>query len=60
VLVAETVREESHCTQVELPFSTAVIVNQFDESERSRSCASLHDLRGDGEQKPIIIGAAAR
>ena len=49
VLVAETVREKvlQH-TRAELPFSTAVVVDQFDESERERDPAALlHDLRRD-------------
>ena len=48
-LVAEIVREKVlHNTRNELPFSTAVIVDQFDETERdSAAAALLHDLRRD-------------
>ncbi len=48
-LVAETVREKvlQH-TRAELPFSTAVVVDEFDETERDRMLRLvLHDLRRD-------------
>ena len=49
-IVAEIVREKVlHHTRAELPFSTAVVVDQFDESERDRHPAALlHDLRRTG------------
>ena len=57
-LVAETVREKIlHHTRAELPFSTAVVVDKFDEAERDRIlrlyCTILveHD-----SQKAIVIG----
>ena len=57
-LVAETVREKIlHHTRAELPFSTAVVVDKFDEEERDRIlrlyCTILveHD-----SQKAIVIG----
>ncbi len=49
VLVAETVREKvlQH-TRAELPFSTAVVVDEFDETgARADPPAVLHDLRRD-------------
>ena len=72
-LVAEIVREKVlHHTRNELPFSTAVIVDQFDESERdpaNRPDAGRGSQPGKGllrlyctiyveteSQKPIIIG----
>ena len=63
-LVAEIVREKVlHHTRNELPFSTAVVVDQFDESERS-SAPSKHGILRlyctiyveTESQKPIIIG----
>ena len=68
-LVAEIVREKVlHHTRNELPFSTAVIVDQFDESERAPE-AGAGTRSGQGmlrlyctiyveteSQKPIIIG----
>jgi GTP-binding protein Era len=68
-LVAEIVREKVlHHTRNELPFSTAVVVDQFDESEREPE-AGAGTRSGKGmlrlyctiyveteSQKPIIIG----
>lgn len=57
-IVAETVREKvlMH-TRAELPFSTAVIVDQFDEAERERIlrlyCTIFVE---ENSQKPIVIG----
>ena len=59
-LAAEMVREKvlAH-TRAELPFSTAVVVDQFDESERERMlrihCTILVEQES---QKPIVIGRA--
>jgi GTPase len=57
-LVAEIVREKVlHHTRNELPFSTAVIVDQFDESERERMLRLYCTIYVETEsQKPIIIG----
>ncbi|HVH56027.1 MAG TPA: GTPase Era [Vicinamibacterales bacterium] len=67
-LVAEMVREKVlHHTRNELPFSTAVIVDQFDESERDPSTRSARSGQGllrlyctiyveTESQKPIVIG----
>jgi GTPase len=58
VLVAETVREKvlQH-TRAELPFSTAVIVDQFDESEREQILRLYCTIFVETEsQKPIVIG----
>jgi GTP-binding protein Era len=57
-LVAETVREKVlRHTRAELPFSTAVIVDKFDEEERERVlrlyCTIFVEL---DSQKPIVIG----
>ena len=67
-LVAEIVREKVlHHTRNELPFSTAVVVDQFDESDGARA-RPRHSLRAGmlrlyctiyvetESQKPIIIG----
>jgi len=58
VLVAETVREKVlHHTRAELPFSTAVIVDQFDESEREQILRLYCTIFVETEsQKPIVIG----
>ncbi len=59
-LVAETVREKvlQH-THAELPFSTAVVVDQFDEEERARILRLYCTIFVETEsQKPIIIGRA--
>jgi GTP-binding protein Era len=58
VLVAETVREKvlQH-TRAELPFSTAVIVDQFDESEREQILRLYCTIFVETDsQKPIVIG----
>jgi GTP-binding protein Era len=57
-LVAETVREKvlQH-TRAELPFSTAVIVDQFDESNRDRILRLYCTIFVEQEsQKAIVIG----
>ncbi|HXW08881.1 MAG TPA: GTPase Era [Vicinamibacterales bacterium] len=57
-LVAEIVREKllQH-TRAELPFSTAVGVDQFDESERDRILRLYCTIHVEQEsQKPIVIG----
>jgi GTP-binding protein Era len=57
-LVAETVREKvlQH-TRDELPFSTAVVVDQFDEEERERLLRLYCTIFVETEsQKPIVIG----
>ena len=58
VLVAEIVREKvlQH-TRAELPFSTAVVVDQFDESERENVLRLYCTIFVETEsQKPIVIG----
>jgi GTPase len=57
-LAAETVREKvlQH-THAELPFSTAVVVDQFDESNRDRLLRLYCTILVEQEsQKPIVIG----
>ena len=57
-LVAEAVREKvlQH-TRAELPFSTAVIVDEFDESNRDRMLRLYCTIFVEQEsQKPIVIG----
>jgi GTP-binding protein Era len=57
-LAAETVREKvlAH-THAELPFSTAVVVDQFDESDRDRVIRLFCTIYVEHEsQKPIVIG----
>jgi GTP-binding protein Era len=57
-LVAETVREKvlQH-TRAELPFSTAVVVDEFDEQERERLLRLYCTIFVETEsQKPIVIG----
>ena len=57
-LVAETVREKvlQH-TRDELPFSTAVVVDEFDETERDRMLRLYCTIFVETEsQKPIVIG----
>ena len=58
ILVAETVREKVlHHTRAELPFSTAVIVDQFDETERDRILRLYCTIFVEHEsQKAIVIG----
>jgi len=58
VLVAETVREKvlQH-TRDELPFTTAVVVDEFDEEERERLLRLYCTIFVETEsQKPIVIG----
>jgi GTP-binding protein Era len=67
-LVAEIVREKVlHNTRNELPFSTAVVVDQFDESDRGPAPSERSESKGllrlyctiyveTESQKPIIIG----
>jgi GTP-binding protein Era len=58
VLAAETVREKvlQH-TRAELPFSTAVVVDEFDEQERERMLRLYCTIFVETEsQKPIVIG----
>ncbi len=58
VLVAETVREKvlQH-TRDELPFSTAVVVDEFDEEDRERLLRLYCTIFVETEsQKPIVIG----
>ena len=58
ILVAETVREKvlQH-TRDELPFSTAVVVDEFDEEERDRMLRLFCTIFVETEsQKPIVIG----
>jgi len=67
-LVAEIVREKVlHHTRHELPFSTAVIVDQFDESDREPGAGGRSESKGllrlyctiyveTESQKPIVIG----
>jgi GTPase len=57
-LVAETVREKVlHHTRAELPFSTAVIVDQFDETERDTMLRLYCTILVEQEsQKGIVIG----
>jgi GTP-binding protein Era len=58
VLVAEIVREKvlQH-TRAELPFSTAVVIDQFDESEREDILRLYCTIYVETEsQKPIVIG----
>jgi GTPase len=57
-LVAETVREKVlRHTRDELPFSTAVVIDQFDEQERERLLRLYCTIFVETEsQKPIVIG----
>ena len=60
-LVAETVREKVlHNTRDELPFSTAVVVDQFDEPDRPGGLLRVYCtiLVETESQKPIVIGRA--
>jgi GTP-binding protein Era len=58
VLVAETVREKVLLhTRAELPFSTAVVVDEFDESDRENMLRLYCTIFVETEsQKPIVIG----
>jgi GTPase len=61
-LVAETVREKvlQH-TRDELPFSTAVIVDEFNEEERERLLRLYCTIFVETEsQKPIVIGRGGK
>ena len=60
VLVAETVREKLlQNTRAELPFSTAVVVDEFDEGDRGRILRLYCTIFVETEsQKPIVIGRA--
>jgi GTPase len=61
VLVSETVREKVlHHTRDELPFSTAVIVDQYDEPDRPGGLIKVYCtiLVETESQKPIVIGRA--
>src|SRR5215203_168934 len=61
VLVSETVREKVlHNTRDELPFSTAVAVDQFDEPDRPGGLLRVYCtiLVETESQKPIVIGRA--
>jgi GTP-binding protein Era len=57
-LVAETVREKVlRHTRAELPFSTAVVVDKFDEEERDRLLRLYCTILVEQEsQKAIVIG----
>ena len=57
-LVAETVREKIlHHTRAELPFSTAVVVDKFDEEERERLLRLYCTIFVEHDsQKAIVIG----
>lgn len=57
-LVAETVREKVlHHTRAELPFSTAVVVDDFDESQRPKIVRLYCTIYVEHEsQKPIVVG----
>jgi GTP-binding protein Era len=61
VLVSETVREKvlQH-TRAELPFSTAVVIDQFDEPDRPGGLMRVYGtiLVEQESQKPIVIGRA--
>jgi GTP-binding protein Era len=58
--VSETVREKLlHHTRAELPFSTAVVVDEFNEEERDRLLRLYCTIYVETEsQKPIVIGRA--
>ena len=61
VIVSETVREKVlHNTRDELPFSTAVAVDQFDEPDRPGGLLRVYcTIYVENEsQKPIVIGRA--
>ncbi|OFW22829.1 MAG: GTPase Era [Acidobacteria bacterium RIFCSPLOWO2_12_FULL_66_21] len=59
-LVAETVREKVlQNTHAELPFSSAVVVDQFDEEDRGRILRLYCTIYVETDsQKPIVIGRA--
>jgi len=61
VLVAETVREKVlHHTRDELPFSTAVVIDQYNEPDRPGGLLKVYcTIYVETEsQKPIVIGRA--
>ena len=61
VLVSETVREKVlHNTRDELPFSTAVAIDQFEEPDRPGGLLRVYCtiLVETESQKPIVIGRA--
>jgi len=60
-IVSETVREKVlHHTRDELPFSTAVVIDQYDEPDRSGGLLKVYCtiLVETESQKPIVIGRA--
>jgi GTP-binding protein Era len=59
-IVSETVREKVlQNTRAELPFSTAVVVDEFDEAERDRILRLYCTIYVETDsQKPIVIGRA--
>ena len=59
-IVSETVREKVlQNTHAELPFSTAVVVDEFDETERDRILRLYCTIYVETDsQKPIVIGRA--
>jgi GTP-binding protein Era len=61
VIASETVREKVlHHTRAELPFSTAVVVDQFEEPDRPGGLMRIYCtiLVEQESQKPIVIGRA--
>jgi GTPase len=61
VIVSETVREKVlHHTRDELPFSTAVVIDQFEEPDRPGGLMRVYCtiLVETESQKPIVIGRA--
>ena len=61
VLVSETIREKLlHHTRDELPFSIAVVVDQYDEPDRPGGMVKVYCtiLVETESQKPIVIGRA--
>ena len=60
-IVSETVREKVlHHTRDELPFSTAVVIDQYDEPDRPGGLLKVYCtiLVETESQKPIVIGRA--
>ena len=61
MLVSETIREKLlHHTRDELPFSIAVVVDQYDEPDRPGGMVKVYCtiLVETESQKPIVIGRA--
>ena len=61
LIASETVREKVlHHTRAELPFSTAVVVDQFEEPDRPGGLMRIYCtiLVEQESQKPIVIGRA--